>query len=245
MQIKLNNVTYGKIKNASFQIDNNKILGIVSNDIYLLKDINEVIKNNSIANGNIKYSPRYSKTKIGLISSYYLNDLPSGIVNDYINIKKVSLEQLKLFNIDKKIFDRKVDTLSKTEKIKLMFLNCMINDVDTILIDGILEILDSNMRKKIINLLINLKKFNNKTIVISCIDIDIIYEFVDNLVLIINNECITSNNKYDLFENISESSLCVPFVKKVEKNLSKKNKINLGNNDNINELIKSIYREMR
>ena len=133
-------------------------------------------------------------------------------------------------------------------KIKILFANVLSDNPDTILIDGIFEILDMDMRKKILNLIINLKKFYNKTIVISTIDTDIIYEIVDNLVFIINGNSYYSKNKFSIFENdeIKNNLLVnIPFVKKVENMLKEKKYINLGDNENVNELIKSIYREIR
>ena len=54
MQIKLNNVTYGKIKNASFQIDNNKILGIVDDLLKEVKTNIDIVKYTKILT-NIVY----------------------------------------------------------------------------------------------------------------------------------------------------------------------------------------------
>ena len=135
--------------------------------------------------------------------------------------------------------------MSTIEKIKLAFIKNIEEEKEIFLIDGVLEILDSENKKNIIKLLINLKKFYNKTILISCIDVDMVYSFIDNLILIIDGKVVSANDKYSLFEKGDNKSIYVPFIKKIENIVYKKSNINLGNNDNINELIKAIYREVR
>ena len=243
MQIVLNDVSYKKLNNLNFTILNNKITGIVSDDIYDLNNLNFIIKNNLKQNGSIKYSLRKFKNKIGIISISELDE-----VNNNYDITNLNKDFFSMLNMDEKLLSKDVSILSTSEKIKILFANVLSDNPDTILIDGIFEILDMDMRKKILNLIINLKKFYNKTIVISTIDTDIIYEIVDNLVFIINGNSYYSKNKFSIFENdeIKNNLLVnIPFVKKVENMLKEKKYINLGDNENVNELIKSIYREIR
>ena len=56
MQIKLNKVKYKDIKNINFEIEDSKITGIVSNDMYRLNDINYCISNNVFDEGSIEYN---------------------------------------------------------------------------------------------------------------------------------------------------------------------------------------------
>ena len=243
MQIVLSNVSYKRLNSLNFIISNNQITGIVSNDIYDLSNLNFIVKNSIKQSGNIKSSLKNYKDKIGIISISDINN-----INNIYDINNLNKEFLNMLNMDEKILNKDISYLSTTEKIQILFINVLSNNPDTILIDGILELLDKHMRKVILNLISNLKKFYNKTIVICTIDVDIIYEFVDNLVFIINGNSFFSKNKFSIFENdyIKNNPLVnIPFVKKVEIMINDKNGINLGNNENINELIKSIYREIR
>lgn len=248
MQIKLENVSYKNLNNLSFKIENEKITGIVCNDIKDLININYVILNNIKDLGTIKYSPRYSKNKIGIISISNVSELINGSLYDFINLKKVDEELLNLFSMDKNIENRDIDTFSNTEKIKLLFLKVLTQEYDTILINGIFEELDMDMRKKFIKIIINLKKFQKKTILLSTTDINIIYEFIDNLIIILDGQSLSCSNKFSIYdeENIVNNPLIQkPFIKKIEDMVYNKSNIDLGNNDSINELIKAIYREIR
>ncbi|MBR2712769.1 MAG: hypothetical protein IKE73_03580, partial [Bacilli bacterium] len=99
----------------------------------------------------------------------------------------------------------------------------------------------------IMKLFIKLKKFFNKKIVIVDSNIDDIYEFIDDVIIIDSGEILLSGNKYKVYDNIElleEKNIRIPsiitFIHKM-----KERGINIDNVDNTNELIKSIYREMR
>lgn len=243
MQIKLEDVSYKKLNNLNFTINDNKITGIVSNNIYNLSDLNFIIKNNIKQSGIIKYSNKNIKNKIKTIS---INDIDE--INSFLDINNINEEFIKILNVDEKLLNKNINTLSTTEKIKILFLKVLSDNPDVILIDGILEVLDKQLRKKVLTLITTLKKFYNKTIVISSVDIDIIYEHIDNLVLLIDGISYYSENKFSIYDDdmIKNNPLVhVPFVKKVEDLVMEKKNINLGNNENVNELLKSIYREVR
>ena len=241
MQIKLDNVKFRNL-DLDFIINDKKMTGIVSSDIYDLITTNYIICNNICDEGKIKYSKKYNKNKIGLISVSDLSDTFNINAYDFLEIKNPDEELLKLLEVKENLFNRKMDELSTTQKIKILLLKCLIKNPDIIFVDSILERLDTVNRKKILKLLWNLKKFKEKTIVISTIDIDLIYEFIDDIVIIENGKAIGYGNKYDIYSNCNINK---PFVIKVKDSIYKKSKINIGNNDNINELIKAIYREIR
>lgn len=247
MQIKLEKVSFKNLHDLSFDINDKKITGIVSSDIKDLINLNYVILNNIKNSGNIKYNPRYSKKKIGIISISNLDDMISGTAIEYID-DEINDSLLDVLDINKNILKRDLNTLSNTEKVKILFLKALNDNYETILINGIFEELDSFFRKKFIKIILNLKKFNDKTIIVSSTNVDILYEFVDDLVLIINGESLTCNNKFSIYndEKIkSNPKIKKPFIKEIEDMVYNKSNINLGNNDTINELIKAIYREIR
>lgn len=244
MQIKLEKVSFKNLKNLSFDINDKKITGIVSSDIKDLINLNYIILNNIKDKGNIKYSTRFSKKNIGIVSISNFDDMISGKVSEYIN-QEINDSLFDILEINKNILEKNINILSNTEKVKILFLKCLNSNYETILINGIFEELDSNMRKKFIKLILNLKKFNDKTIIVSSTNVDIIYEFVDDLILIVNGESLTCNNKFSIYNNVNNPKVRKPFIKQIEDMVYNKSNINLGNNDTINELIKAIYREIR
>ncbi len=240
MQIKLNKVKYKDIKNINFEIEDSKITGIVSNDMYRLNDINYCISNNVFDEGSIEYNG--DRRDICLIS---LN-LVDNFYFDEIKLEEKDDELLRLLDIEKDLLNRDYNTLSTCEKIKVILFSNLIKDPNTILIDNVLDELDLKQRNKIIKLLINLKKIKNKTIVVSSINIDLIYEFIDSIVIIYNNKCLFSHDKYTFYDKyMNDVFISKPFIRKIENIFYKSKNIDLGKNDSINELIKSIYREIR
>ena len=247
MQIKVDNVSYKNLNNITFNIQDKKIIGIVCSDIKKLITIGNMIGNNLKDSGSIKYVPKYSKKNIAVISISDVYEFKEGKVLDYIDLSKIDKEILDLLNIKETLKERNINSLSSSQRIKLLLLKIIICDYDTLIINGIFEELDLTNRKNIIKILINLKKFKQKTIIIGTTDIDIIYEFIDNLVIICDNLCLYSENKFSIFENnnVNNPKIEIPFIKKIENMVYNKSNINLGDNDNINELIKAIYREVR
>ena len=247
MQIKLENVSFKNLKNLTFTLNDKKITGIVSSDIKDLINLNYIISNNIKDEGNIKYTPRFSKKSIGVISISKLDDMINGKVIDYIH-SNIDDSLFEILDLNKSILEKNIKILSNTEKVKILFLKTLSENYETILINGIFEELDSSLRKKFIKIILNLKKFNNKTIIVSSTDVDIIYEFIDDLILIINSQSLTCDNKFSIYDDkeiVNNPQIRKPFVKQIEDMVYNKSNISLGKNDTINELIKAIYREIR
>lgn len=231
MQISIN---YKNLK--SIDIEDKKITGIVSNNVYDINELNRIIFDKC-------------KDNIGLISIADADDMHDGSVYDFImgdnNIDYNEI--LKKVDINLDLLSKDLSICSTCEKIKILFAKTLIMNPNIILIDGILEVLDSKLRKKFIKIIIELNKFYNKTLVVSSIDIDIIFEYIDNLI-IIDDECTKFYDKYLIYDEkefFNNSLINMPFVVKIENMILNKSNINLGKNDNVNELIKAIYREIR
>lgn len=256
MQIKVENISYNKLNDINFEIESGKITGIISNNIDDLNDINQLL----YCGKDIKYMPKYNKKDIALVSIVEAFDIISLNVYDFI-VSKVKEYKIKIENIDlkieelfkkvdlnKSILNKEMNNLSTSEKIKVLLIRSLLYDPNTILLDNIFSSLDSKSRDKLFKVLINLKKFENKTIIISSIDIDIVYEFVDNIVIIKNGKTILCGDKFKCFEDekiIENKFIDKPLVIEIASRVYKKSNIKLGKNDSINELIKSIYREVR
>ena len=255
MQINIKNVSYKNINNINFDIEKNKITGIVSNNVDELNDLSDVIYENKKDEGIIKYSPAYNKRKIGLISSKQIYNMINGNVYEFFLLKSRKLQydikklddKLKIVGLSNSILKKDLSILSTSEKIKVLFANILLHDPDLILLDNIFPQLDYKSRDIFYKILIELK-LKRKTIVICSIDIDIIYELIDNLVIINNKTVLVASDKYSIFDNkstINNSLIKKPLVVEITNKVYEKSNIELGKNDNINELIKAIYREIR
>ena len=215
-----------KYKEKSNDIIDKKITGIVSNSVSNIIKFNENLVN-----------------EVYIISYFNVQNMNEGIVEDFLNTKKNEdklPDALKTLNINSKILSKNICELSTSEKIKLLIVNALLKNYEVIYFDNILPCLDSSSRTRLYKLIIKLKKFQNKTILISDINIDNIFEFVDNLIIV--SDTVITGNKYDVFPcDIINTPITLTLRDKILENKN----IDIGKVDSVNELIKAIYREIR
>ncbi len=215
-----------KYKEKSIDIIDKKITGIVSNSVSNIIKFNENLVN-----------------EVYIISYFNVQNMNEGIVEDFLNTKKNEdklPDALKTLNINSKILSKNICELSTSEKIKLLIVNALLKNYEVIYFDNILPCLDSSSRTRLYKLIIKLKKFQNKTILISDINIDNIFEFVDNLIIV--SDTVITGNKYDVFPcDIINTPITLTLRDKILENKN----IDIGKVDSVNELIKAIYREIR
>ena len=215
-----------KYKEKSIDIIDKKITGIVSNSVSNIIKFNENLSN-----------------EVYIISYFNVQNMNEGIVEDFLNAKKNEdklPDALKTLNINSKILSKNICELSTSEKIKLLIVNALLKNYEVIYFDNILPCLDSSSRTRLYKLIIKLKKFQNKTILISDINIDNIFEFVDNLIIV--SDTIITGTKYDVFPcDIINTPITLTLRDKILENKN----IDIGKVDSVNELIKAIYREIR
>lgn len=218
-----------KFNDRKINILDGKITGITSNSV---DDINYLFDNilskkiYKISLNNIDYSCNMS-------------------VKDYLlNYYKID-ELLKLLNLSSKIINREVNTLSLSEKVRIEIALSIIKDYDNIYINNVLSCFDRKTRIYFCKLIIKLKKLYNKTIIISDINIDNIFELIDNLIIINDKDVIYNGEKYEFYISNNNNLFEKPLTIILKEKIYEKKGINIGNTDSINELIKAIYRELR
>lgn len=218
-----------KFNDRKINVLDGKITGITSNSV---DDINYFFDNNlskkiyKISLNNIDYSCNMS-------------------VKDYLlNYYKID-ELLKLLNLSSKIINREVNTLSFSEKVRIEIAFAIIKDYDNIYINNVLSCFDRKTRMYFCKLIIKLKKLYNKTIIISDINIDNIFELIDNLIIINDKDVIYNGEKYEFYAFNKNNLFEKPLTIILKEEIYEKKGINIGNTDSINELIKAIYRELR
>lgn len=156
-------------------------------------------------------------------------------------------EIIKMLEIDDSILDNNIYELSESELAKVLIASVLLYNPETIIFDEMLDSFDNKTKEKILKLIIKLKKFFKKTIFIVTSNIDDIYEFIDDIIIIDDGKVLLYGKKNILLDNINtliEKNIRVPNIVYFIYKMKEKN-INLDNVDSINELIKSIYREMR
>lgn len=261
MQIILKDIKYNKLNNINLNINDNKITGIIGSIGSGKTDLTMLIGNKIVPGvGTIEYDSNQTDEKIGIISNFSYEEMLDGNVDIFIRKKSIEYnykletidkrveEILKMVGLQASILNKNVFNLSKSEKIKVLLSSLLLYNPELIILDGIIEELDSRSRTKLFKLIIKLKKFYNKTIIITSCNVDNIYEFIDDLIILENGKIVASGNKFDIYNNeeISNNELVPkPLTVEFKNKIKRKLNINLGNNDCINELIKAIYREIR
>ena len=103
--------------------------------------------------------------------------------------------------------------------------------------------LDYKSKKRLMSLLKTLKTRYSKTIVIVTHDVDMLYEIVDNVVVLNNGKIVKEGNKLSVFSDVDyldKNNTPVPSIIRVSKMIYDKTGIDLGYQPNINHLVRSI-----
>ena len=137
--------------------------------------------------------------------------------------------------------------LSGGEKRKVAIASVLAFNPEVIILDEPTNGLDSTGKESLIKLIKMLKNKYNKTIIVVSHDVDILYRFVDNVIILSNGRLLMQGNKFDVFKNVeflSSNGVKVPriveFIHKVEEKTGKY----LGKIDDVNDLIKEIYQNV-
>lgn len=238
MELKLNNYTHNDIlENINIEIKDKIIYGIIGNGKTTL--FNDLTKKNKDIKNTYK--------KIG----YVKENIDSHFIN--INLK----EDIKLFNkindldlvldilnLNKEFIGKNVFNLDYFSKKKAaLFLN-IINKIDILIVDEPFSNISLNEKEEIIKIFKRIKKELNIPIVIGTNDSDSL-EKVSDYVYVIDKKIILEGNKYDVFKEkkiLEKHDISVPKIIEFSLLVKDKKNIKLGFRDDINDLIKDIYR---
>ena len=223
-------------------LNTNKIIGVIGNSGSGKSSIISKIKTDK---------------KIGIINSDVIKcDNVKDQIEYYVREYNYRLKELQdreneiitMLEIDEELLERSVYSISESELFKVMIASVMLCNPDNLIFDEVLFSLDYKAKTKLLKLLMKLKKFFNKTIIIVCPNIDDIYEFIDDIIIIDEGKILLYGSKYEIYDNnydlIKEKNIRIPTIVEFIRRM-KTEGIDLDNVDNINELIKTVYREMR
>jgi energy-coupling factor transport system ATP-binding protein len=158
--------------------------------------------------------------------------------------KRVS-DALKMVGLDDSYLDRDPFKLSNGEQRKVAIASILIVNPKIIIFDEPTIGLDYESKKNFIKLIRMLKNRYNKTIIIISHDIDFIHNISDYVILLDKGNLILTGNKYDILGNpdvLKEYNLPVPKVVEFSYKVLKNKGIKMGYRDDVNDLLKDIYR---
>ena len=138
--------------------------------------------------------------------------------------------------------------LSTGEMRKLTIASTILLDNDIIVLDEPTKGLDHKSVRNIERLIKNLKNNFNKTVIVISRDVEFINRVSDQVVIMNEGKILISGNKYDVFKNIDlleRYDLPIPNTIKFSTIVLNKKNIKIGYRDEINDLLKDIYRYVR
>ncbi len=262
------------LKDINIEIENGKITGLIgksgsgkSTMVQLINALNFPTKGN-LEVGTFIIDSKKRKIKkvndlrvnIGLIFQFPEEQFFNMTVFDeisfgmkYFKFKTADIEKrvvnaLKMVGLNKDYLYRNPFTLSSGEKRKVAIASILAYNPSIIILDEPTIGLDSISKKKLVELIRTLKNRYKKTIILVSHDVDLIHQISDKIIVINDGKVVLDGNKYDVFKHEAELKKygiklpkAIEFSNLVYKKTGKK----IGYRDDINDILKDVYRNAR
>lgn len=272
MEIKLKDVTFSYndnliIDSFSCLIKDNMISAIIgksgSGKTTLLELIDGLLVpiNGYIKIGKVKFDNKNSfscRKKVGFLFQFPEDQIFNSTIYNEIrfaldvfkcsDVDKKVRDAIKLVGLDESYLDKSPYKISNGERRKVALASVLAYEPDIIILDEPTVGLDNKSRNDFLRLVKSLKKDYGKTIIIVSHDINFLHRFVDYVYLVKDGRIYLEGDKYDVLSNeeaMSECGLKVPDVLHFSNLVLKNKNIKIGYRDEINDLIKDVYRYVK
>ncbi len=161
--------------------------------------------------------------------------------------KRVS-DALKMVGLDENYLERNPFTLSNGEKRKVAIASIIAFNPKVIILDEPTIGLDSISKKNLLQLIKKLKQRLNKTIILISHDIELVHQVSDYVVVLDKGIVIAEGDKYSVFkqeEMLNAHGIKVPKIIEFSNKVLDKKGVKIGYRDEMNDLIKDIYRYVK
>jgi len=168
----------------------------------------------------------------------------------YLKIKKTKEEVIKILEkvgLNESYLKRNPLLLSNGEKRRVAIASILITDPEILIFDEPSVGLDNEGIKALTKIIREFKRENKKIIIISH-DVDLWYEYADNIIGVSNGKVIINSSKKETYNNIDimkEHDIFIPKVVEFLDVLKEEHNIDLGFHDNIHDLMKAVYRHVK
>lgn len=269
MEIEINDLYYKypsyqkeALTDINLNIGKSKITGIIgkngSGKTTLLNLISNTLSNQI---GTIKYNKTYilDKKLIGYSmqdakKQFFCNTVKEEIelgakINKYRieQIEKRIYEVLKIVKLDTTILTKNPLEISNSDAKKVSLASILIYNPKLIILDEPTLYLDNKSKEEIIKLLKLLKNRYNKTIIVVSHDIDLIHKICDEIIVLNKGKIVLKGDKYTVFKDtkkIKKYGILPPKIMMFSDKVLNKKGIKIGYRDDINDLIKDIFRNV-
>lgn len=253
------------LDNVSVFLEGNLIHGIIgpigSGKTTMLELMNGITKPTSgeIAVGNYELTKGFNfndfRYDVGLVYQFPEKQFFCRTVGEEIafsgkvfdpknkNIKNKVKKALKMVGLDDSYIKRSPFSLNGGEKRRVAIASVLISNPKLLIMDEPTIGLDNNSKKKLMRLIKNLKTRYMKTIIIVTHDVDMLYEIVDDVVVLNDGKVVKQGKKMEVFSDIKlldENKAPVPSVVRVCDIINSQTGVNLGYVENTNALVRAI-----
>ena len=260
MEIKIANVFVKnkKVNNLNLIFNSNQIIGVYNDYNQIIIDLltkkDKYTGNILLDNIDIK---QYKDKAISYITTNK-KYLTTTVSNEFFLIKrKISVIKkeeyldkitscLKLVNLDQSYLSREIVSLSKSEKDLLNIALNLISNPDIIIFEESFLNLDKFNCDIIKNIIRDLKRKYQKTIIIVSNNIDMLYELTNQLIIFKNNKLLISDKTDLIFKDLAfleNNNIEIPLLVEFNQIAAKYHK-NLKNYKDVKDLIKDVYKNV-
>ena len=162
------------------------------------------------------------------------------------SIEKHVSDALLMMGLDDSYLNRNPFTLSSGEMRKVAIASILAFNPKVIILDEPTIGLDNRSKDNLIKIIKLLKNRYKKTIIVVSNDADLLLKISDYIILLDKGKLVLEGNKYDFFkQDISKYGLKRPKIIEFEQLVLEKKGIKIGYRDDINDLMKDVYRYVK
>ncbi len=259
MAIVMKKINYkNKLKNISLSIKTGLITAIVGdNNKYLLSLICGGIKQDSgsitVAGIDLElydsYIPYITNNDLYFYTKTVKEELKFALEYTKTNVKDKEAKFkniLELSGLSSKYLDREIKTLSSSEKYMLNIARSIVADFSILILDNVLGGLDNNNKKAIIFLIRELKELG-KTIILANEDINLLYNIVDEVIIINKDTVVTHGDINKIYTDInilSKKDIEIPLLSLFTYKAKELKDVKLFYHKDVRDIIKDIYKHV-
>ena len=191
--------------------------------------------------------PEYQLFEESVIKDVMFGPLNFGYTEDAARTQ--SIRALEMVGIDESLYEKSPLELSGGQKRRVAIAGVLSSDPDIIILDEPTSGLDPKGTKDIMSIFKELNEKYNKTIILICHDMNVVYEYANNIIAMKDGRVAYCGSTVDMFSNeqlLNHLSLAAPRVVSFATELNKKG----FSTDpklirNMDDLVESIVKEMK
>ena len=225
-------------------IDNKKIL-FETNKCYSIVSLNEKNKDKFIKGFYKENKDKVCYVDLCNYDNMFNSNTYLDITNNLDNIEIIKLQGfLELFRLDFSILKRNFYKLSNSERKRIILISAFLSNKELLLINNSIIGLDMESKLSLIRV-IKHEKRNNKAIILYSTDSNFIHQASDNILDIEDYKIFDKYNFFLKTKRVDKYNLKMPDIEQFRKSVKENKNIKLEKTDNINDLIKDVYRNVQ